>query len=46
MVKLVIIVMKENLSSNGETDHNCYENKVYTVMVKLVMIVMKTKFIQ
>ena len=33
--------MKESLNSNGETGHDCCENKVKTVMMKLVMIDMK-----
>jgi hypothetical protein len=38
--------MKESLNSNGETGHDCYEKKVKTVMVKLVMIVNERKFKQ
>jgi hypothetical protein len=40
------LLMKEILNSNGETGHDCYKKKVWTVMVKLVMIVMKGKFKQ
>jgi hypothetical protein len=47
MVKLVMIVMKKNnLSSNGEAGHDWYEKKAYAVMVKLVTIAMKRKFKQ
>jgi hypothetical protein len=33
--------MKENLNSNGETGHDCYEKKAKIAMMKLVTIVMK-----
>jgi hypothetical protein len=33
--------MKENLNSNGEAGHDCYEKKAKIAMMKLVMIVMK-----
>ena len=43
MVKLVTMLRKESLKSDGETGHDCYERKVLAVMMKLVMIVMKRK---
>jgi hypothetical protein len=33
--------MKENLNSNDETGHDCYEKKAKIAMMKLVMIIMK-----
>ena len=38
------LLWKVSLSSNDETGYDCCENKVWTVMVKLVTIAMKWKF--